>query len=268
MVFLYALSGVCAHLELPDPEETLAERYAHRLSNRWATPHFWVRAETYPAICGKLLGYNYDVPLLVPLGPLQATDIFHPEINWSVEVLSSSKKLMFMVRLSQAIHGEHRALMVTGPGAHGQPDQTFASIDETLAIRNGDGVAFGKLAKDPKCLKGEYVLEEVHASQSPNKWVLAASLDPNLPGAAGLSLTVTWRPKGRILATVACSHHKNVEYLQVMNSPGVDMVLALTCALGVIIFDLAPRHDHASAIERLEETALGMAARLLERFQF
>merc|ERR1719401_1371201 len=107
MAFLYALSGVCTHLETPNDHETLAERYAHRLAGQWpnALHH---DPDSLPALSGRLLGPSSDVPLLLPVGALEAAEVPIGQPGWSMDILSNSATAILTASVTEE-------LLPTGP---------------------------------------------------------------------------------------------------------------------------------------------------------
>lgn len=232
--------------------ETLAERWAHVQKGRWAIPRLGVRSEALPAVCTKVLTQNRDVPLLMPLEYLKQT----PRVGWSAEILGGTNgSRLFKVCLMPAVRGKPRCLEVLGHSPHGEEDTLLVSVTAGLEIFNGEGKSFGKLARRAD---GEYMLEET-LGRDP-RWAISLDLaeDPS-----GSSMTMTLLPKGKLLATVS----KGQRYLTITNTHGVDAVLVLACALGLVAFEFAPAASLSSRLRDVRDRVEGTAASLLTRFE-
>lgn len=264
MAFLYVMTGVCTHLDLPESRETLAERYAHALSDRWPNGVMEVFQNSLPALSTKFLGQTCDTPLLVPLAPLEAKDLLNRHSAWSVDILTSSKALLFTATLIEDEHAKPNMLKIITRG------EVVASVDKRLTIFNGKGEPFGRLVQEPS---GEWALEE--ASSGRSRWAVSAKQEGDSHDLSQLFMMVTWRPKGQLLATAIQGPRrdgKRSDYLKVTNGPGVDMILALASFLGVVAFDIAPRladrkRSLRGAVDFLEEQASGIASQLLGRLK-
>uniref|UniRef100_A0A7S1WIB6 Uncharacterized protein n=1 Tax=Alexandrium catenella TaxID=2925 RepID=A0A7S1WIB6_ALECA len=238
-----------------DNAETLMERWSHVTKGRWAIPKLGVRSEAIPAICSRVLSQNKDVPLLIPMEYLQRT----PWVGWSADILGGTTGArLFKACLLPAARGRPRCLQVLGHGIHGEPDSLLVSISAGLEISNGDGKLFGKIARRGN---GEvYMLEEATGKEP--RWAIVPDLveDPS-----GATMSMTWKPKGRLLATVA----KGTRYLNVTNTHGVDAILALACALGLMTFEFAPGPSLSARLkdvrDQVRDQVEGTAASLLTR---
>mmetsp|Transcript_96158 Transcript_96158/g.311849 ORF Transcript_96158/g.311849 Transcript_96158/m.311849 type:complete len:440 (+) Transcript_96158:130-1449(+) len=270
MAFLYGLTGMCTHLDDPGHQESLAEKCAHRLADKWPSP--LLEDNHPPAISGKLLGgRSNDTPLCLPAASLHAKELLLAGPSWTCDILTHSKQPMFTARFAKVAGqepqpGEAR-LEIVGKGASGQPDHVFASIDQKLVIRDPKGAVFGSLVKEHE----EYVLnlgKEIHKRHY--HWVLSLHHDTHERVS---SMAVTWRPEGRVLGTAMRAQtsffNKSKEHFKVMNAEGVDMVLVLACMLGVMVFELGPKDELVarSALLDFEEEASDWAAGLLQNLQ-
>jgi len=244
MAFLYFLSGACLFI---DPEanhrqESIPERFAHAVGQGWARPQAGVLEKALPALSGQFLHQSADMPLLVPMGPLQelrrsskaptswwptAAASLLPSVTFSLEVLSSSFAALLTVRCRDASgRGQREAVEVVGQSIHGAPEHVLATVDSALEIRNSEGHLLGKLVASDN----EFVLEEVGGR--PPKWAIMPSHKAN-----GMAFLVSSRPKGRLLAEVQPGSGDRAKYLQIMNSDGVDALLVLVCLLGITVFE-------------------------------
>jgi len=258
----YTITGMCTHIEVRHPgEETLAEGYAQAVAAHWprSTPGFM--HNSLPAICGKMLGHTGDVPLLVPVGPLEVDNILEYRAAFKVDVMSrSSRKPVFTVSLATDDVGRPFLLEVRSRG------DVVASLDATGTLFGPDNTAFGRMIKLDS---GEYYLEEANSLR--DRWLVSLR-EGGRKNLRNVALSVTWRPKGQLLATAIRGPKpdgSDSEFLQVTNSPGVDMVLVLITTLGVLAFDTIPRiaegqRTIAGVIRGVESEVKGMAKKAMD----
>mmetsp|Transcript_16593 Transcript_16593/g.35035 ORF Transcript_16593/g.35035 Transcript_16593/m.35035 type:complete len:486 (+) Transcript_16593:120-1577(+) len=205
----------------PPPVAGSDDRWSRSRARLWPQSAPGVRETALPAICSKLLQQGKDYPLLVPVAPLKQQGA------WRVEVLAGHGKSPLLVASLVEHRGrERRAVEISDL----RDEKPLASIDSALQLRGAGGLLLGKLEKH----ETEFMLNE--SSGRPPRWAVGSG-----PGGC---LIITWKEggagsKGRILATVSRGKKTNAELLEVMYGPGVDGVLVLLCALGVIAFDLS-----------------------------
>lgn len=212
-------------------------------------------ASVMPALCDKLLTPNGDMPLLVPLRPLQAT------AAWTVPVLAGlGRRPLLLASLSSPGEPSERRVSVA---AHGAGGATLGSIDAQLQVFGADGSCFGRL----QGREDDYVL--IETSGRPPKLTVRSTAQGGFEvmelapfGPSAPLEPPKWGQwpapeESRLVATV--SLHGS-ECLGVMTTPGVDAVLMLICALGLVAFEVLADEDAAGPTAALAPPPLRQAA--------
>mmetsp|Transcript_3481 Transcript_3481/g.9344 ORF Transcript_3481/g.9344 Transcript_3481/m.9344 type:complete len:417 (-) Transcript_3481:51-1301(-) len=255
LVILYGLTGLCSHLDTPEDEDTAAARFAHSIASKWAVPWRQFRTDHMPALSGAHLQPIADFPLLVPVGSLEG-----PLCSCAIDILTSSRDKVFTASLDVRTDGKAHLLQLKGRNSHGKDDHVLATVDSNMNIYNAEGHHFARMIKGRK---GPYYMEAVGGASC----VVTPSSQERM---TGVSLTVTSRVKGRLLATAVRGEGKEATFLKVTTGEGVDLVLILIAALGMCAFGLRPpapeESKEAKAADALENQSL--AGNLLESLQF
>lgn len=262
MGFCYTVTGMCTQIESPSgSDESLAERYREVVAANLPRAAGGFLNNSLPAICGKMLGLTGDIPLLIPVGPLEVKNILEYRAAFKTEVLSRSRKPLFTLTLAQDDVGRPSLMEIRSQG------DLLASVDSVGTLFGPENVAFGRLVRQPS---GEYVLEEAGSGRT--RWLVSLR-EGGRKDLTNLALTVTWRPKGQLLATAIRGQKPDggdSEYIKVTNTPGVDMVLVLATIFGVLAFDTIPRIAESNqtldgVIRGVKDEVRGAASAAMER---
>jgi len=266
------------------------DHFANRVMGSWPKPPKAIAADMYPAISGKVLVQSNDIPLIVPLSPLM--HLASEAVDWTIDIVSSRGTVPFSARLVTAKRGAPAMVQLLRQKSPNQPKVVIVSITDALTILDAKGHVFGRLVQQPfhggndlsvvamreagpstgtagsnaitlpvtNCRSfhpdsgSQYVLEE--ASGKPARWKMAY----NPPADTGSFMHVKWLPRDQVLATIEWNHG----YLLIANNYGVDAVLVITCALGLLAFELSIGADRGHS---LREEPTSTAAILPERLQ-
>ncbi|CAJ1375272.1 unnamed protein product [Effrenium voratum] len=203
-----------------------------------------IRSEAMPAICPKFLGASMDQPFLVSLKPLQDKG------DWTLQIRSQHSQ---RVRMTAALRraGHLANLRRSFVEVRSENDQLLGRITSRLEILMPDGRTFGCLVP----FGGAHLLQEESGREA--RWSVAeeqgtistvwlpkmGSSQRNLAelrdGLHKLGGRSSHNQKGALLATLARPEGSNGHRLELMSMNGVDSVLVLLCALGLVAFENA-----------------------------
>jgi len=250
MGIFYLLAGVILRVSDDKPSVPAAEnslmgdartRNMYQRPDTWARPQPQVVEEALPAISGFLLARSADMPLLIAIKDLEArkknassnftggASTLPDGVAWSIDINSSKGKKIMAVRQLRLQGGKLGEVEIVGRHGTSGTEKRLATINAELQLFSADRSEFGKLVLKKS---GSFELKE--SATGRHRWLV--NPDFNQPGKEFIA--ITWRPKRRLLANVSRNRRNNVDYMEVMNTKGVDAVLVTLCTVGLYVFRL------------------------------
>eukprot|EP00437_Effrenium_voratum_P011603 CAMPEP_0181455642 /NCGR_PEP_ID=MMETSP1110-20121109/30862_1 /TAXON_ID=174948 /ORGANISM="Symbiodinium sp., Strain CCMP421" /LENGTH=376 /DNA_ID=CAMNT_0023580031 /DNA_START=41 /DNA_END=1167 /DNA_ORIENTATION=- len=224
------------------PVEGRLQNFYQRTTS-WVMPRMETLQEILPCVSTNLVGASADMPLLVPLKSLEEREKMQnlaasafagwstqlpANVAWHFDITSILGQKILAVQQTKLQDGTLGRVEVIGYRGSGR-GKLLGSIDTKLQVFNGEGADFGRLVRKQS---GAYELKE--SATGRHRWMVAA----NMQFEGHEYFTVTWRPRRRILATVNRGQGSYAEYMKVMPSKGVDVVLVVLCCVGLFVFRL------------------------------
>jgi len=269
ILIIYFVAG--AHLGVSSDEsiESQLQNFYQR-NTPWVMPRMEALQELLPCISSNLVGPSADMPLLVPVKALEEREKFQrmsvskyagwgsPEVPndvaWRFDITSMYGQKVLAVQRIKLEDGQLGPVQVLGYRGSGK-GKCLGSIDRKLQLVNGEGADFGRLVRKQS---GCYELKE--SATERHRWLVQANMQ--FPGHE--YFTVTWRPRRRLLATLNRGQGSYADYMKVMPTPGVDVVLVILCCVGLFVFRIDEQADGQAADQEDPDADSGSAGKLLE----
>lgn len=249
MGVFYLLAGMILRVSddkpsVPAAENSLlgdARTRMYQRSDTWARPQPQVVEEALPAISGFLLARSADMPLLIAIKDLEArrkkassyftggASTLPDGVAWSIDINSSKGNKVMAVRQLRLQDGKLGPLEIVGRHGTSGKEKRLATINAKLQLFSADGSEFGKLVLKKS---GSFELKE--SATGRHRWLV----NPDFNHQGREFFAITWRPKRRLLANVSRNRRNKVDYMEVMNTKGVDAVLVTLCTVGLYVFRL------------------------------
>lgn len=210
-----------------------------------------LKNEALPAICSQLMSSMHQ-PYVVPLKPIQDSD------DWTLKIYSQhSKRVLLSASLLRAGTERKRSCVEV---RNFEKDQVLGTITSSLEILVPDGRTYGRLVAH----RGEYLLQEASGrdarlSMAEDEGTISAVWLPPRGTATRMyqdlkdglhrlgKRPVHHSHRGHLLATMTRPDGSNGHRLELMTISGVDAMLILLCALGLVtfngIFDIIDQED-------------------------
>jgi len=226
--------------DLKEVEEAGAKAARTHAEVPFVQPAEGLKNEALPAICPQFMSSMHQ-PIVVPLNPIQAGK------EWTLKVYSQhSKRAILSASLLRAGSDRKRSFLEV---RNNEKNQLLGTITSNLEILIPDGRRYGRLVAH----RGEYLLQEdsgrdARWSMAEDDGILTAVWLPRRGTGQRIyqdlkdgfhrlgKLLVNHRQRGCLLATVARPDGSNGHRLELMSVSGVDAVLVLLCALGLLTF--------------------------------
>ncbi|CAK9085340.1 unnamed protein product [Durusdinium trenchii] len=242
----------------------------YQRATSWVMPRLEALQEVLPCISTNLVGPSADMPLLIPIKALEEREKLRktmsrfagwssPElpqdVAWQFDITSMYGKKVLAVQQMKFQDGQYGPIQVLGYSGSGK-GKCLGSIDRRLQLLTGEGAEFGRLVRKQS---GAYELKESDTGR--HRWLVQA----NMKFHGHEYFTVTWRPRRRLLSTVNRGEDQLSEYMKVMPTPGVDVVLVVLCCIGLFVFRIDAQEQAAEVPEADPEDAegSGLAGQLL-----
>ncbi|CAK9085270.1 unnamed protein product [Durusdinium trenchii] len=202
------------------------------------------------------------MPLLIPIKALEEREKLRKtmsrfagwsspqlpqDVAWQFDITSMYGKKVLAVQQMKFQDGQYGPIQVLGYSGSGK-GKCLGSIDRRLQLLTGEGAEFGRLVRKQS---GAYELKESDTGR--HRWLVQA----NMKFHGHEYFTVTWRPRRRLLSTVNRGEDQLSEYMKVMPTPGVDVVLVVLCCIGLFVFRIDAQEQAAEVPEADPEDAEG-----------
>lgn len=175
-------------------------------------------------------------------------------VAWQFDITSICGQKVLAVQQVKLQDGQLGPIQVLGHRGSGR-GKCLGSIDRKLQLVSGVGEDFGRLVRKQS---GAYELKE--SATGRHRWLVQANM--HFPGHE--YFTVTWRPRRRLLATLNRGQGGHADYMKVMPTPGVDVVLVILCCVGLFVFRIDDQVEGQSMEEDPEAAGSGFAGNLLQ----
>eukprot|EP00931_Biecheleriopsis_adriatica_P114230 TRINITY_DN8974_c0_g1_i2.p1 TRINITY_DN8974_c0_g1~~TRINITY_DN8974_c0_g1_i2.p1 ORF type:complete len:396 (-),score=65.30 TRINITY_DN8974_c0_g1_i2:304-1491(-) len=194
MFLLYLMAGHYMGVEAEKPSQRTSELERgvedfYSRASAWIVPRLdQITHDTLPAISGAFLGLTSEMPLLIPVKPLEERlkpqqpqlSFWGPAtskggsdssgVAWSIDVKNISGKKVLTLRQTKRQDGSLAYLEVLG--RHGnQQDKVLAKMDHNLKLYTSEGVDFGTLVLKQS---GSYELQE--SATGRHRWLITPNM--------------------------------------------------------------------------------------------
>lgn len=268
VLVLYLVAGAQLGFGSEESVDSQLQNFYQRTTS-WVMPRMEALQELLPCISSNLVGPTADMPLLVPVKALEEREKCQrmlsnlkgwgspalPEnVAWQFDITSICGQKVLAVQQVKLQDGQLGPIQVLGHRGSGR-GKCLGSIDRKLQLVSGVGEDFGRLVRKQS---GAYELKE--SATGRHRWLVQANM--HFPGHE--YFTVTWRPRRRLLATLNRGQGGHADYMKVMPTPGVDVVLVILCCVGLFVFRIDDQVEGQSMEEDPEAAGSGFAGNLLQ----
>lgn len=268
MLVLYLVAGSQLGFGSEESVDSQLQHFYQRTTS-WVMPRMEALQELLPCISSNLVGPTADMPLLVPVKALEEREkcqrmlsnlkgwgspALPEDVAWQFDITSICGQKVLAVQQVKLQDGQLGPIQVLGHRGSGR-GKCLGSIDRKLQLVSGVGEDFGRLVRKQS---GAYELKE--SATGRHRWLVQANM--HFPGHE--YFTVTWRPRRRLLATLNRGQGGHADYMKVMPTPGVDVVLVILCCVGLFVFRIDDQVEGQSMEEDPEAAGSGFAGNLLQ----